>query len=96
MAIQARAVEVKLRGSAGGYLFLADSFAPGWRARVDGKETRIRPADVAFRTVALPRTAKSVVFQYEPETFRVGLFASLIALGAALTVAGYNFAFRVK
>ena len=37
----------------------------------------IRPADVAFWAVALPREAKSVVFKYEPAAFRVGLFAAL-------------------
>jgi hypothetical protein len=94
--LSVNAIAVKLRGPAGGYLFLADAYAPGWRARVDGREMTIRPADVAFRAVALPRNAESVVFKYEPDAFRVGLFASLVAIGLALSVVGYNLSLRVR
>ena len=75
--LSVNAVEVKLSGRGGGYLFLADAYAPGWRAYADGREVAIRPADVAFRAVALPREARAVVFRYEPAAFRVGLFAAL-------------------
>jgi hypothetical protein len=50
----------------GGFLVLSESFAPGWRATLDGLETRIFPADVAFRMVVVPPGAHEVVFAYGP------------------------------
>jgi hypothetical protein len=72
------AVEVTLTDRGGGYLFLADAYAPGWRASSSGEELPIRPADVAFRVVALPAGAESVLFRYEPDSFRVGMFITLL------------------
>jgi len=78
----------------GGYLFLADSYAPGWRAHADRRELPVRVADVTFRAVAPPRQAKSVVFRYEPASFRVGLFITLLALGSACAGGGWMLAAR--
>lgn len=70
------------------YLFVADTFDPGWSAKVDGRPVPIRPAFVAFRAVYLPAGAHRVVFRYEPAGFRVGLGLALggLALGLALLV----------
>ena len=45
-----------------GYLFLADTFDPGWSATVDGYLTPIRPAQVAFRAVFLPDERRPMGF----------------------------------
>ncbi len=58
---------VVLRTSGGGgFLVLTDCFAPGWRARVDGRLVTIFPADVAFRMIVVPPGAHDVVFDYNP------------------------------
>lgn len=85
--ISPNAVEVTVKGRGGGYLFLADAFAPGWTARADKRQLPIRPANVAFRTVALPPDAGSVVFRYEPAAFRIGLFVALLACAAVAVTA---------
>ncbi len=82
------AVGVRLPAGGGGYLFLADSHAPGWRAYADEDELRIRTAYVTFRAVAVPQQARSVVFRYQPASFRVGLFFTLLALAAGCGTAG--------
>jgi hypothetical protein len=76
------AVEVSVSG--GGYLLLADCYAPGWHAYADGKELRVMPGDVTFRVVAVPRQATKMVFRYQPASFRVGLFISLLTLAVAM------------
>lgn len=50
----------------GGYLVLTDSFAPGWRARIDGRPRTIFPADIAFRMIVVPAGTHDVVFDYNP------------------------------
>ena len=71
---------------------IADQWYPGWRAWVNGKPAEVRAAPEVFRTVRVTpeqRTADPQKFdiemRYEPEAFRVGLFALCLSLG---TVAG--------
>lgn len=50
----------------GGLLVLTDTYAPGWRARIDDRPARIFPADIAFRMVVVPPGPHVVVFDYSP------------------------------
>ena len=79
-------VEIATEASMPSYLVLADTFDPGWTARVDGHRVPIRPAYLAFRAVFLPRGPHTVVFTYTPAGFPLGLGLTLacLALGAVL------------
>ncbi len=81
-------VEVHLPQGGGGYLFLADSFAPGWRAFAGDRELTVRAAYVTFRAVAVPQEADAVSFRYEPEAFRVGFFVTLACLACVAAACG--------
>jgi hypothetical protein len=61
-------------------LILTDLAYPGWDATVDGSPVDIRPANLAFRSVQVPRGRSEAVFRYEPSSFRTGL--AVFALGA--------------
>ena len=61
-------------------LVLADAHYPGWRATVDGKPTRIQPANAFFRAVKVPSGSHQVVFDYQPLSVRWGLWVSTITL----------------
>jgi hypothetical protein len=61
-------------------LVLADSYYPGWKAFVDGKEEVIRRANLFFRAVPLPAGNHTVEFRYEPRSFMVGLAISAATL----------------
>jgi hypothetical protein len=69
------------------WLVLTESFAPGWRARVDGRAAPVLPANVAFRAVAVPAGRHEVRLRYAPTAALVGLtlsgLTSLLALGLA-------------
>lgn len=70
-----------------GWLVLADTEYPGWRAEVDGEAVPIYRANGAFRAVQVPSGEHTVVFSYRPPWLLPALFVSLFAwfaLGAGL------------
>ncbi len=63
-----------------GYLFLSESWYPGWQVWVDGVPARIERADHAFRAVRLERGRHELEFSYQPASFRIGLWTSIAGL----------------
>ncbi|HVZ80951.1 MAG TPA: YfhO family protein, partial [bacterium] len=62
-----------------GYLVFDESFSPGWHAWVDGRPVPIFRADALFMAVPLSQGGlERVMFRYEPNSFRLGLFLSLL------------------
>ena len=76
-------VRVRVRAARAGYLVLADTYYPGWEARVDGRAAPIRPANVAFRAVPVPAGNHTVTFTYSPASVRAG---GAVTVGALLIV----------
>jgi hypothetical protein len=68
-------------------LVLTDSYYPGWTATVDAEPVGIQLAERAFRAVAVPAGKHVVEFRYQPATYRIGLFVSLIACAALAAAA---------
>ncbi len=73
-------VTIQANISANGFLFLSDSYYPGWKAYVDDWETEIYQANYAFRAVYLTPGQHTVQFIYEPKPFRLASFISFTAL----------------
>jgi hypothetical protein len=69
-----------------GILVLADSYYPGWKAYVDGKETPILRANHFFRAVALPEGAHVVEFKYDPLSFKIGAWISVLTIISLLAI----------
>ena len=83
----AERVRVRVQTASDAYLVLADSYYPGWEARVDGGPATIERADVALRAVAVPAGEHVVEFVFAPASWRIGAAASLVAwLGLAVAV----------
>lgn len=64
----------------GQLLFISDTYYPGWRAYIDGKETKILRADYAFRAVSVPSGNHTVKFLYDPLSFKIGHAVSLVSI----------------
>jgi hypothetical protein len=69
-----------------GILVLADSYYPGWKAYVDGRETRILKANHFFRAVALAEGEHVVEFKYDPLSFKIGAWISLFTITGILAI----------
>ena len=73
-------VTIKALANGAGVLVLADSYYPGWRVFVDGREGKILRANHFFRAVELSAGDHEVRFDYAPRSFTVGLWISLVTL----------------
>jgi hypothetical protein len=80
-------VEVRVRASRPALLVLADNYYPGWRARVDGRETPVYQANHTFRGVVVPAGEHTVAFTFEPGDLLKGLY---ISLAVAALLAGFG------
>jgi uncharacterized membrane protein YfhO len=84
-------IRVRVTAPTDGVLVLSEHYYyPGWRAFVDGGETKILRANVAMSAVALRAGAHQIEFHFAPWSVRAGLAIS--ALAATLILAGlwYN------
>jgi hypothetical protein len=78
------AVKIEVILDRDGYLILSDTYYPGWRAHVDGEEKEILRANYAFRAVPLESGQHTVLFKYDPLSFKMGLAISLATWGAIM------------
>ncbi len=68
-----------------GLVILADTFYPGWHLKIDGAESPIYRANHAMRGAAVGAGTHHLVYSYEPDSFRHGLWLSL---AGAVALAG--------
>jgi hypothetical protein len=60
------AMTLRLEAPRDGWLLVTDRWAPGWKARVDGKETPVYGADFLYRGIAVQAGPNRVELTYEP------------------------------
>ena len=70
-----------------GFLFLSDTYYPGWRAYVDGVQTKIYRANYTFRAIQIKEGRHRIEFIYRPLSFMIGGIGSIITL---LILTGYG------
>jgi hypothetical protein len=79
-------VRVATSSGASAYLVLTDTWFPGWRVRVDGRDAVLWRADHAFRAVVVPAGRHEVEFRFESRSLRLGVLVSLLSLTVALAL----------
>ena len=63
-----------------GLLFVSEQYDPGWRARVDGRPSRVVPVDHLFVGIPVTQGSRRVELVYAPGSYRAGAFLSLCAV----------------
>ncbi len=89
-------VELAVRTPVSGYLVLSDVYYPGWRATVDGVPAEVLRANYVFRAVLLPPGEHTVMMEFVPWTWRVGLAVSIVTWVGLGVWAGVVFRRRVQ
>jgi uncharacterized membrane protein YfhO len=62
-----------------GLLVVLDAWYPGWQAEVDGQQRPLVKVAGLFRGVAVVEGERRLRLSYEPRSFSVGCWASLLA-----------------
>lgn len=73
-------VQLKATLEQPGWLLFTDTYFPGWKVLVDGRQGRILPADYIFRAVPLEAGSHVVQFIYRPTSFLLGVAISALTL----------------
>lgn len=79
LSSSANRVQLSVNAPGGGWLVLADTWFPGWKAGAAGQELPIYPALGLFRAIELPPGVHNIEIFYSPASFSLGLILSLIA-----------------
>lgn len=77
-------------------LVLTDNYYPGWKAFVDGKETRVYRANYSFRAIEVPSGMHGINFKYEPDSLKYGIILSFFSLLLYTFLASYKILIKRK
>jgi hypothetical protein len=80
-AYEPHRIRLRVNAPSDGWLFLSDTWYPGWSASVDGREAPVFRANVAGRAIRIPAGEHRVEFRYRPVSFVLGC---LLAAGGLL------------
>jgi hypothetical protein len=81
---KAQEVVIKTQSAGRSFLVLSDTWYPGWKAFIDGKETAIYPTNGIVRGLFVDAGSHEVSFVYSPASFKTGAAISLTTLFACL------------
>lgn len=74
-----RYLKIEIKAEHDGYLFIADTWYPGWRALVDGDKVDILRANYLFKAIYVPSGRHVVEMVYKPGVFYLGASISVMA-----------------
>jgi hypothetical protein len=61
------------------WLFLSDTWYPGWRAEIDGTGTPVLRANLFGRAVRIPAGSHEVVFRFSPASLHLGVGLAVVS-----------------
>lgn len=71
-------IVIQAKASGNNFLFLGDNYVPvGWKALIDGVETKIYKVNHGFRGIIVPEGEHAIEFTYLPESFVISKYVSL-------------------
>jgi hypothetical protein len=84
-------LEIRTQSARDGYLVLSEIFYPGWKATIDGEPVQLERADHLITALPLPSGTHTVMYEYDPLSFKIGAAGSAITWLAAATIGLVDF-----
>jgi hypothetical protein len=91
IAYRPRLLRFEFQSPTQGWLMVTDRWAPGWKAKVNGKTVPVYGADFLFRAVPVSPGINDVEFRYQPRTW----LPSLIVSAGTMLLFGVISLFRI-
>lgn len=63
-----------------GFLFMNQTFYPGWKAYVDSKPIEVLRANFLFQAIKVPKGAHEVILNFQPISFKIGLLLTMMGI----------------
>ena len=73
-------VDLTVNSKSRQFLFLSDSYYPGWKAYVDDEKTEVLRANFLFRAIVIEPGKHHVRFEYDPLSFKLGLLITALTI----------------
>lgn len=70
-------------------LIISNIYYPGWKAYIDGKESKIFKANGIFQLIMIEKGNHTVEFKFQPKSFYNGLYISIFGIALSLISAFY-------
>jgi uncharacterized membrane protein YfhO len=83
---EANRIEMQTNANSNTFLVLSELYYPGWEATIDGNEIEIQKADYLLRTIPVEKGNHTIVFKYNPWTFKLGAIISIFTLTIMIIV----------
>ena len=72
-------VNLKVSSTKPGVLVFSDSYYPGWKAKINGQETKIYGANINSKAIYIPQGENNVEFIFDNAKIKAGILISLIS-----------------
>ena len=80
LTYQAERQQVQIESDQAGYLVFSETWYPGWQATLNGKSVPVLRANYTFRAIPIPQGKSELIVWYQPLSWQVGKWLSLLGL----------------
>ena len=82
-------LQFETKSNSPAFLILSDINYPGWRAKINGKTTRIFQTNYVLRGIVLPQGNSTVEFIFKPTSLNLGVGITATALSLCMYLFGF-------
>ena len=88
-------IDISVNASGNNFLFVGDTYVPGWKAYIDGESTKVYEANHGYLGIVVPPGKHSIQFKYAPTSFYISknislILSSLVLIGLVVVLL-FNF-----